>query len=305
MIQMRLIGRLGNQLFTYAFARNIIDKCPDQTIELLIFEEKSNYGVTECRLDNYPLHQNIKIVRTDKRYIPGKGLIKIAYLGTRWISLKIGSEKGHRLEKFMDVILKRGGIYLCSDGYRNPDWIYQSKLNKTIFCRGYFQSEKYFWEIENILKKELKPKKEICLDAIDMIKKIRMESNPVCISVRLGDYLKFKTLNVCGEDYYLRAINYIRHRLPDSTFYLFSDDVENAKKLFDKKMKVIAEPGNWEDYEKLFVMSECQHFIIANSTFSWWAQYLCTNPDKIVVAPQKWFNGNMHCEIYQNNWIRI
>lgn len=84
-------------------------------------------------------------------------------------------------------------------------------------------------------------------------------------------------------------------------FYLFCD-IDQAKKIFDFDFPVIYDSGKMKDYVSLYVMSKCKHFIISNSSFSWWAQYLSKKPEKIVIAPNKWYATDVPCDIYERNW---
>lgn len=72
-----------------------------------------------------------------------------------------------------------------------------------------------------------------------------------------------------------------------------------------EKYDVVTQSKEFTVVESLAVMSKCKHFIIGNTTFGWWAQYLSENDDKIVVAPSRWMNVDMPIDIYQDNWHLI
>ncbi len=86
----------------------------------------------------------------------------------------------------------------------------------------------------------------------------------------------------------------IREKHPDCTFFLFTNDKGFAKTQIDaefmRDMTLIELPAG-RDYEELAMMSRCRHNILSNSSFSWWASYLNQNPDKLVLAPDRWLNG--------------
>jgi hypothetical protein len=92
---------------------------------------------------------------------------------------------------------------------------------------------------------------------------------------------------------------------PDCVFYLFSDQPELARQLLRMPENTVMEQGNDPDYEKLRVMSGCRHFILSNSSFSWWAQWLSVREDKTVIAPDHWYKVDVPCDIYQEGWILL
>ena len=130
--------------------------------------------------------------------------------------------------------------------------------------------------------------------------------NAVAISMRLGeDYTNSKLLNVCNEDYYYKAIDYIDKSIKDAVYFIFSDRIDFAKSKFNFKHNVYFIDG-FKDYESLRLMYSCKHFIIANSSFSWWGSYLSSNSKKIVVAPSKWYNDDIEkSHIYLDSMILI
>ena len=110
---------------------------------------------------------------------------------------------------------------------------------------------------------------------------------------------------MCDLPYFHKAIDIMKNRLNNPVFYLFSDDIDWAKShLKNEEINFVDEKT--KDYEQLRLMYNCKHFIMSNSTFSWWAQYLSENPDKIVIAPAKWMPYDTEKrDIYQDNWILI
>ena len=169
------------------------------------------------------------------------------------------------------------------------------------FIYGYFQAEKFFEKYSDEIKSELRVK--LCNINSAFYEKIK-DTNSVCIHVRRGDYCKHNML-ICDMTYFECAINIMRDRLFKPEFFLFSDDIEWAKDNF-KNNRIIFVDEKTKDFEQLRLMYSCKHFIISNSTFSWWAQYLSESLDKVVIAPAKWMPYDTEKrDIYQENWILI
>ena len=110
---------------------------------------------------------------------------------------------------------------------------------------------------------------------------------------------------ICTNEYFYKAVNIIQEKVENPVFIVFSDDVEWVKQNMQFDGEVYYETGNDPIWEKLRLMSSCKHFVISNSTFSWWAQYLSTNDNKVVIATSRWNNKIKNKDIYQDNWTQI
>ena len=141
-----------------------------------------------------------------------------------------------------------------------------------------------------------------------MLKQIK-ESNAVSLHVRRGDYLLHDVHNTDKLEYYTKAMTYLESKVDNPTYFMFSDDIEWVKQNFRSQHKMIFVDFNdaKTNYEDIKLMSNCKHNIIANSSFSWWSAWLNTNPNKIVTAPQVWFNGDMYdyTDLVPKSWIRF
>lgn len=136
--------------------------------------------------------------------------------------------------------------------------------------------------------------------------------NAVSIHIRRGDYLKKKNVDIyggiCTDSYYDHAMQYIMKKYSDITWCFFSNDIEWVKKKYQDKNAIFIDKEMFEDYHDwydMYLMSKCKHNIIANSTFSWWAAWLNSNPEKTVIAPSIWINNCVYEDIYPENWIRL
>ena len=134
----------------------------------------------------------------------------------------------------------------------------------------------------------------------------------VAVHLRLGDYAsdpKIKAVHgLLPLDYYRRAAATILERVPRAVFFIFSDDPEYARKNVSLSPNQIVAPSDRSrpDHDDMRLMSLCKHLIIANSTFSWWAAWLCANPSKLVIAPTQWFAGRPNFpDLVPSNWIRV
>lgn len=175
-----------------------------------------------------------------------------------------------------------------------------------VSLQGYFQSEKYFKHIEDEIREDFTFKDEILKPCLEMIKTV---DNPIALHVRRTDYLvnSDNHFNLPIE-YYQSALNYFDS---DRNVIVFSDDPKwcNEQKIFEDDRFLISE--NDDNRVDLCLMTLCDDFIIANSSYSWWGAWLSKNKNKKVIAPIQWFGKTGYTkdhntkDLIPNEWIRI
>lgn len=189
------------------------------------------------------------------------------------------------------------------------------KLKPSIVLDGYWQSEKYFQQFESVIRNDFRFRS---LEKNDynttILNRIRQEK-AVSVHVRRGDYLTpgiHAVHGVCSIEYYKKALTYMDSNYKGALFVFFSDDPDwvskNLSVLCKNNLIVKGNVGadSWKD---MFLMSECNHHIIANSSFSWWGAWLNSDIDKITIAPRKWFNKEdadlATKDLIPHDWIRL
>lgn len=196
--------------------------------------------------------------------------------------------------------------YIESDFKYNPE---TENITDGTCLYGYFQTEKYFSHIRNIILDQFTFKKNIKEIGDRYMGEFRekyMNHKIISLHVRRGDYVMFPDHHpICSKEYYNSAISKFEDGT-DKVFLVFSDDIEWCRpEFFDQKFVVcdIMDP-----YVELYLMSLCDHHIIANSSFSWWGAWLNIKEDKIVIAPSRWFgpaiNKNTE-DVYSQSWIKF
>jgi Glycosyl transferase family 11. len=300
------MGGLGNQLFQYAMASAVAQraKLPLYLDLSWLYDHEKKIGVEKL----YGLHvfsfqelfANEDIIQC---FLPRNTLLKTL---TRGVNRLLPCSRRKLIEE-------RGMRW-------NPDIM---KIRKPVyFYTGYWQSEKYFFDLAPHIRKQLTFRKEIQEDIIQnrSITDLIVNTNAVGLHVRRGDYVndpKMRSIFVAFTmQYYLEAAQYIVQKVKNPVFFVFSDDVSWVKEnlhmpydvyYVDDSVQMNQECGpKSKGYEDMFLMSLCKHNIIANSSFSWWGAWLNQNPDKIVIAPQKWCNqGFDYTDIVPEDWLRM
>ena len=191
-----------------------------------------------------------------------------------------------------------------------------TSLKSNINLYGYWQSEKYFKENANLIKKDFTFKNSIESHNISIASEIN-KTNSVSIHLRGRDYINKpatkKIHNTCGLKYYIDSVKYILMHVEDPYFYIFSDDLEWAYSFFKdiEFQHKFVEGNSWNknSYEDMRLMSMCKYNIIANSSFSWWSAWLNDNPNKIVIAPHRWFApldmNKTTKDLVPEQWVKI
>lgn len=235
------------------------------------------------------------------------------YASLRGIANNLGHEfsvppTGHRLFEVFNMtactLREVNNIVMQSEthaGFEFDQELFQSCKNYTDLY-GYFQTEKYFKAIEESIREDFMfiDPDEAC---IKELREIAGGKDVVSIHVRRGDYLGLSSFHpVMTEEYYRSAMS----KFDSAIFTVFSDDTDwcRGQEFFNDAIIYDA-----PDSTAMFTMSQCDHNIIANSSFSWWGAWLNRNPEKIIIAPKRWFGPSYIdynvSDLYPDGWIKI
>ena len=174
-----------------------------------------------------------------------------------------------------------------------------NKKSKDFYFDGYWQSEKYFIDHREALLDIFTLSKEISHQSKAYLQGIT-KSNSISLHIMRGDYVSNESTNkihgTCDVEYYQQAFSKIKETHDNAHFFVFSDDLDWAKDNlgFIDKITYIELAEDIPDHEEMFLMSQCNHNIIANSSFSWWGAWLNQHINKIIIAPKNWFRVDIH-----------
>ncbi len=289
MITMKIHGGLGNQLFQYALGRNLsLQNNTELRLDSSFYQEQDlricllkYFNITENFIDDTTV---TKIKKISKKYTCAWFLNK---LNKKILYLKENPKKYFQID----------------------NKIIKLNAKKNNYLDGYWQNENYFMAIQDVIRKEFTLKPEYKIDDNPIYKKIQ-DSQSISLHIRRTDYLSKENLyHNLSLSYYQKAIDLMCEKIKNPEFFIFSDDIEWAKENIKIKFPTyyVSAEAKLTDYQELICMSKCKYNIIANSSFSWWAAWLNDYPEKIVLAPHKWFNTNQYNtdEILPKNWIKI
>ena len=302
MIYAELAGGLGNQMFIYAFARALGLRC-GEGVTLLDRQDWRDGAPahTVCALEALNLAPEVKILAQPgfaKAHLPRQNVAKA-------LMIKYEQRKGlmardwHSWESRCAPVLNLLGLHFATDGYtpvrRGPA--------RDFLAWGYFQSEQYFADFAPVIRQELRAKQAPAGPWTD---KIRTAAYPVALHLRRGDYCKPENeiLQVCTPAYYARAAAAAAAVHPEATVFVFSDDIPWARENLDTAGLPAVFMPRGDAVGDMNLMALCRGFILSNSTYSWWAQYLA-DPDRTVWAPDRWYAHTKHTALYQPGWQRI
>lgn len=281
-------GGLGNQMFQYAFYLN------------QKYNIKENVKFDLSWFNDNHIHNGYELERVFN--------IKVDYATID--DLKVSGKPISVIDKIKNKIFINKQYY----ANRNPKEaiMYLPKIveRRKGYLFGCWQSEKYF--INHA--KEVREAFVFKLPLDNKNKKIKekiLSENSISIHIRRGDYLKNENSifqNICTLNYYKNSIEYIEKNISNPSYYIFSNDIEWCKKIFNIKNVTYVDWNNGNDsYKDMQLMSYCKHNIIANSSFSWWGAWLNNNSQKIVCVPERWFDldGCGTNDIAPAEWKRI
>ena len=165
------------------------------------------------------------------------------------------------------------------------------ELGRDAYLEGYWQSPKYFHSIAGTIRNDFKVKSPMSEKSRKLLGDIR-SCNSVCINVRRTDFLASKVHGTIGEDYYHRALGVVADSGAIDHIYVFSDDMEWCENHLSFSPPVTMVGHDYAGLkfgEYLYLMSNCRHLIIPNSSFAWWAAWLNDDAGKVIIAPRRWF----------------
>lgn len=299
MLGIHIQGRLGNQMFQYAAMRGIRARLyPNEEIALAFGRE----GNLLRDLNVRPFRIDVPRPTLVQRFVAGcVGLL----IQSGWKSDQIQHQRAvqHDVETRLQPLLNCFGLYQMQDGY----YAFHKSCAKNKLVSGYLESEQYFAHIADEIRREFTPVHPPQTENAALYARMA-ETESVCVSVRRGDFLDElirNYANVCGPDYFKRALARMSGLVPDAVWFVFSNDIEWVKANMSFPGETHFERGGDPPWETLRLMSSCKHFVISNSTLAWWAQYLGSYPGKIVLAPSRWRIDSERPDIYQENWVLI
>jgi len=220
---------------------------------------------------------------------------------------------GHQENVKFEVLKKQYQDHrsVTEDHVRRFDPSMWKSLSESTLLHGYFQSEKYF---ENLHSKitDLIRLTHSCDRLQAAFEQILSVENPVALHVRRGDYVTNPVVarkrSVCDLGYYKRAVDRLNSVVPNATVFAFSDDRIWVEKQLSKDLNIVL-LDEFSTVADLMLMASCKHFIIANSTYSWWGAWLGEKKDSVIVAPSRWFSEpsleRNAIDVVPTRWIRL
>ena len=293
MIISSISGGLGNQMFQYAFGRAL--SLAKDTVFTIWADDHCDYSLHNgFELDRMFNLSGNKANESDFQRVLGwrsGGRIRQALVRRRFAWLR-----GSRI------------VVEPLDHYGNhvPDF------PEDCYVVGYWQSEKYFKDFQDVIREDFIFRTRMSIQN-RAVKEKMASCDAISLHVRRGDYISnqktFDKHGICSMGYYVNAVEFIANRCEMPELFIFSDDMawvkENLK--FEIPCHFIDHNCASESFNDMRLMSFCQHHIIANSSFSWWGAWLNASAEKLVVAPDRWFNSNQldTRDLIPNDWIKL
>lgn len=289
MIIVRLRGGLGNQLFMYAAARrlSLASGMPLKLDTVSGFKWDSEYK---------------------RVYLLDKFNIKVEF-ASNWESCLGLSGRVRRYlmrEANRHFNLKRY-LYLTDETISCCTSNLNIKNAGKIYMEGYWQSERYFNDVSDVIRDDLKVTAEI--DPVTLMEsKEILAKNAVCVGIRrFQEEKETVRKRLLDFDYYRLAVAEMNRRVKDPHFFVITEDTEWAKTNLNISHPVTFishKSGNENAYKNMWLMTLCKHFIISQGTYHWWGAWLAGNRGKIVMAPNPAILG-LSNDYIPKNWITI
>ena len=288
MITAQIKGGLGNQMFQYAMARALGLRTGRSTALDITSMKRDAYRKFELP------HFNIEArVLTSKWQRPPKFKSGLQQTIANHILSCLGQQKR---------------VSEAGHGF-SPEI---ARLNKRLYLTGFWQSELYFLDQQDAIRREL-TLKEPFAPARQAVANDMASGNAVSLHVRRGDYVASPDiadmLGTFSPEWYHAAMARIETRMPEARYFVFSDDPQWVRDNIrsNRPVTFVDPQDDGRHFEDMVLMSHCDAHILSNSTFSWWGAWLDSRPDKHVIAPSRWFRSEAICgdDIVPASWDRL
>lgn len=299
MIYAELTGNLGNQMFIYACARKL-QALTGQPVELNTYYMKKKHPDYKFSLGMFKLNDSVSVnSETPPPFFASIDSIFFKIIARMPLFGKI-------LKKLYYKVFSTLNIFVWEDSSFVP--INIKGIPRNIYIAGFWQDPHYFSDVRPLLLEDFALKDASVVNDADLLKKIR-ETESICVSIRRGDFVsnpEYKAKHfLCDEDYFKRSVEQLCEDVKNPTLIFFSDDVVWVKENIRFDYPSFYESVGNTLPEKIALMTSCKHFILSNSSFSWWVEYLADAPQKKVVAPSRWYANGIHADLYQDYWHLI
>lgn len=288
MVIAKVIGGLGNQMFQYAAGR------------ALALANGCQLKLDTSGFNSYGLHNGYELARFD---------IKAEIASVEDVARFVGPCP--RIAKLVRQItgLGKKSYYLERSFSFDAGFLGNAP---PVYLDGYWQSCKYFELCASQIREEFTFSGPLVGRNFELAEQMA-QVNSVSIHIRRGDYVAnsatSKVLGFVGVEYYREAMRRICNEVNAPWFFVFSDDLAWAKSNLGLVENVTFVDHNRGAFscDDMRMMSLCRHHIIANSSFSWWAAWLNSDPGKIVIAPRRWFSRvSMDArDLLPGGWIKL
>lgn len=277
-IRVLVMGGLGNQLFQYATALHIASTTSSQVLLdyrfLRLFGVKHQASLTDLPFKDLPQIRidNDKFILFKKVLVNFLGAVRRISICSYFFRRYLGFYISNKIDEEIDLV----------------------GISKPRLILGYFQTKKYIEVLKESIDFPIVPK--IVSSAFEENYKLIVENKTIAIHVRLGDYKnETNTIGNLSENYYINAQDVFESFHPSSKYLIFTNDpvylMQHYTKLLSRECNTLFHPEvKMTDVEEFSLMSACNGHIIANSTYSYWAAALSTNP-KMIIRPCKWFKS--------------
>ena len=287
---------LGNQLFMFANAYS--------------FSKKMGY---DLYVDSKTAYKKLKI----RNFLLDNLMIDLDLADEDDIPNNFSKYTIHKLSKKIDFLRKKKK-FLIEKKFNEKitsfeDYTKIDYSNK-VYIEGYFESEKYFVDYKSDIINQYKVK-NVKTETLSINPNLIMNENSVSIVIRQhrfsekiknNENIKKSDIYVKNTiEYILQAVDYIKSKINNPKFYIFSNDISNLDHAFNKDTFTFVNHNHNKAINDFYLSTLCKHFIIGPSTFHWWSAYLGSSKSKICICPPEKIKFSSNKDIFPDSWIKL